>query len=112
MTPYADQLAAQQRQWESTCDCCPDTGRADELRRLIEREPGFVAEAIGNADLTDLIAAHLAGDQQWIADALTEIVDDYLTELVDSQLNRTDVFRPRDEVAALENIARLWGVVA
>ena len=92
-----------------------DDDRLEYLQTAIKRDPSFIGEAIGNADLTDLAAAHLSGDAQAVADAVADLVDAWLRSSVDSQLRRTDYFAsdyPRGTLAATENVARLLGVAA
>lgn len=89
--------------------------RADTLRAAILADRSFIVEAIGNGDLTELADAYKEGGWADTYDALADVVASYLQFKVTSELRRDDRFSsdyPRTDLAALENIARAWGVRA
>lgn len=52
--------------------------RSDEYRDALRRCPPFVGDALGNADLTEVVAAYLEGNHQALADAIADAVDEWL----------------------------------
>lgn len=73
-----DQIQAAARNYENRCDCCgndPDTDRLEALESAIKFDPSFIAEAIGNQDLTQLVEAYQKVDHQLGWDAIYDMID-------------------------------------
>lgn len=100
---------------DNACDCCGhDDGKAYELRGKLLEGPRFIAEAIGNADLANLIEAYLSGDLQHTHDAIADIVSDYLPGQENSEgvrLKGPWHHSPSD-VEVLQRMCKLYGVAA
>jgi len=114
---YSRQLSSAAASYDSACDCCghsEDEGTADYLRNKIKEAPQFIAEAIGNADLGDLIAAYLSGDLQYTHDALSDIVSDYLPVAEDAFSARLKGpwHHAPSEVEVVEKMCEQFGVEA
>lgn len=105
--------AVAQRQYDNRCDCCgngPDTSdREEALRHALASDSGFIGEAIGNGDLTNLVAAYKVVDPQHCWDALHDLVHEHLA--AQEKSFRTPSFVPSD-VTVLEQLCIAHGVAA
>jgi hypothetical protein len=104
MPTTADQYFAKQYGLSpADLDDPPTEIDADALADAIKRDPSFIGEAIGNADLTALVEAYRKTDTQWCWDAIHDIVDAHF----DAELRR----RPeRLNDAAVAGLAGVFGV--
>jgi hypothetical protein len=93
---------------DNACDCCGHDPAADKLEALedaIKADPGFIAEALVNISLADLVTAYKTVDLQFMWDAVSDIIDAHYVE----QLRF--VSHGLNDLAGVEKLAASHGVM-